>query len=101
MRLFVAMIVAFLVGSELSDKGAVVHHTVTGVVTQFEPGRSISVANEHMGRAMFPMALNQRTVIEGAPIAPGAVVALRYRRALGDPTSVLEAVRVLRLPKAF
>ena len=38
MRLFVAMIVAFLVGSELSDKGAVVHHTVTGVVTQFEPG---------------------------------------------------------------
>ena len=44
------------------------------------------------------MALNERVKYQGA-ITTGALVALRYRRALGDPTPVIEEVRVINGPR--
>jgi hypothetical protein len=90
-----ALVLAFVAISVLVDRGAGGQRIVTGTVTRWQAGETISVANEETGPESVILALRQ-TVYEGDPAAiePGVRVTVWYR-SVGERRPVADRVRVL------
>jgi hypothetical protein len=93
----VSLVFAFVVVSELADRGSV-QRVVTGTVGEYVAGEWISVANDATDPMGFQIALRDTTAYEGdrALIKPGIRVTVWYRntaerRPLADKVRVLLA----------
>jgi hypothetical protein len=81
LRLCISLLVAFALTSLLADSGASKLHVIRGIVTEWQPGHSISVANEQTDPGGVRVTLRD-TVYSGNPsaIRPGVRATVWVKR---------------------
>ena len=100
MRMFFALVVAFIVLSALFDNSAP-QRALTGAVFEYQPGQRMSIVGETLDPMGGPFPLRETTAYEGlgdsaasALLRPGVRVTVWYR-SIGERRFVADKVRVL------
>jgi len=95
----IAFLVAFVGLSLVTDRVARVEHSVTGTITAWRAGQSITVSNEYTDPAGIEMTLRSTTTYDGDKhrLNAGALVTVWYR-SVGERRPIAERVLVLGAP---